>query len=71
MDPKLPAVPEVVVGGAVDVQAPLPLASDGVLRWLWHSRFGDMLIEVIGEEVFVNGERVTHAGARPSVQPGA
>jgi hypothetical protein len=57
VDPK-PPVPEFVIGHADDAQPPLPLASDGVQRWLWHSRFGDMLIEVIGEEVLVNGERV-------------
>jgi len=54
-----PARPEVVVGHAADeAQPPLPLASDGVQRWLWHGRFGDMLIEVVGDEVFVNGQRV-------------
>ena len=49
---------EHVIGRADDAQPPLPLASDGVLRWLWHSRFGDILIEVMGDEVFVNGQRV-------------
>lgn len=36
----------------------LPLGSDGVRRWVWHSRHGAMLIEVIGGEAFVNGQRV-------------
>ena len=36
----------------------LPLGSDGVRRWVWHSRHGEMLIEVIGKEAFVNGRRV-------------
>lgn len=40
-------------------QALLPLSSDGVQRWVWHSRYGDMLIEVVGEQVFVNGRLVT------------
>lgn len=54
-----PAVPEHVVGPAADDgQVPLPLAAPGVQRWLWHSRFGDMLIEVVGADVFVNGQRV-------------
>lgn len=45
------------------LQPSLPLASDGVQRWVWHSRFGAMLIEVAGDEVFVNGQRVEpHAG---------
>jgi hypothetical protein len=28
------------------------------LRYVWHSRYGDMLIEVRGDEAFVNGQRV-------------
>ncbi|MCW5634031.1 MAG: hypothetical protein KIT17_11920 [Rubrivivax sp.] len=64
MAPEPPPFSEVVIGGAEDAQPPLPLASDGVLRWLWHSRFGDMLIEVIGNEVFVNGQRVARAQER-------
>lgn len=54
----MPPALDVVVGRADDAQPPLPLASDGVLRWLWRGRFGEMLIEVIGDEVFVNGRRV-------------
>jgi hypothetical protein len=53
-----PAVPEQVIGAADDRQPALPLASPGVQRWLWHSRFGDMLIEVVGPDVLVNGQRV-------------
>ncbi len=51
-------VAERIVGSAADTQPALPLASDGVMRWVWQGRFGAMLIEVIGSEVFVNGERV-------------
>lgn len=58
VDPNRPPAPEVIVGHADDAQPPLPLASDGVLRWVWHSRYGEMLIEVVGDEVFVNGQRV-------------
>jgi hypothetical protein len=58
VDPTPPPAVEVIVGRADDTQPPLPLASDGVLRWVWHSRFGEMLIEVVGDEVFVNGRRV-------------
>lgn len=36
----------------------LPLGSDGVQRWVWHSRFGAVLIEVVDADVFVNGQRV-------------
>lgn len=27
-------------------------------QWVWHSRFGTIVIEVRGKEVFVNGDRV-------------
>lgn len=57
--PHPPPALEVVIGQADDAQPPLPLASDGVLRWLWRGRFGEMLIEVVGDEVFVNGQRVS------------
>ena len=49
---------DVVIGGADDAQASLPMSSDGVRRWTWQSRYGPMLIEVIGDDVFVNGQRV-------------
>jgi len=37
----------------------LPIGSEGVQRWVWHSRFGEVLIEVAGKQVFVNGQPVT------------
>lgn len=43
-------------------QPPLPLATEGVLRYIWESRYGTMLIEVVGEEVYVNGGRVERVG---------
>lgn len=49
---------DVVLGRADDAQQTLPLASDGVQRWLWQSRYGAILIEVIGTDVFVNGQLV-------------
>jgi hypothetical protein len=39
----------------------LPLATAGVLRHVWESRYGEILIEVVGDEVFVNGCRVERA----------
>ena len=39
-------------------QATLALATPGVQRWVWESRYGPMLLEVAGEQVFVNGQRV-------------
>ena len=58
MNPALSPKAEAVVGFADDDQPSLPLASDGVLRWVWHSKFGAILIEVMGHDVFVNGQRV-------------
>jgi hypothetical protein len=58
VNPRPSRFPDVVVGDADDAQPPLPLASEGVLRWVWRSRFGAILIEVVGDEVFVNGQRV-------------
>lgn len=56
----LPATarPDVVLAPDEPLQPSLPLASDGVQRWVWHSRYGAMLIEVVGADVFVNGQRV-------------
>ena len=39
-------------------QVPLPLATQGVLRYVWESRFGEILIEVAGDCSFVNGQLV-------------
>lgn len=50
--------PEVQLRSADDGQLALALASEGVLRYVWHGRYGDMLIEARGEDVFVNGQRV-------------
>lgn len=59
-----PWSPEVLLRPAEDGQAPLPLGADGVARWVWESRFGAMLIEVVAGEVYVNGQRVQpHADA--------
>lgn len=61
MNGPLPA--EVLLRQADDGQASLPLASAGVQRWVWESRYGPMLIEVIAGEIFVNGSRVEPHGA--------
>jgi hypothetical protein len=51
-------LPEVLLRHDGDQQAALPLASEGVLRYLWDSRYGAILVEVLGDEIFVNGQRV-------------
>lgn len=54
-----PFRPDVILSPDEQVEPSLPLGSDGVQRWVWRSRFGEVLIEVVGEQVFVNGQRVT------------
>ena len=52
---------EVHVGDTDSPQMPLELASDGVLRYVWESKFGPMLIEARDGVSYVNGTRVTSA----------
>ena len=53
-----PLLTEFQLRSADAPQPAQPLASEGVLRCVWHSRYGDMLIEVLGEDVLVNWKRV-------------
>jgi hypothetical protein len=51
------------IAEARDLVAPLIAqgaaeAKDGALRSVWHSRFGDVLVEVRDSCSFVNGQRV-------------
>ncbi len=41
-----------------DRQISLPLATSGIQRYVWESRFGEILIEVIGNLLYVNGQVV-------------
>ena len=50
--------PDVLLASDEQLEPSLPLGSDGVRRWAWHSRPVAMLIEVIGDEAVVNGQRV-------------
>lgn len=56
-----PLLPETLVLSGDSVQAELPLAAEGVLRYVWEHRFGRMLIEVRDGRVFVNGGSVEPA----------
>jgi hypothetical protein len=56
--PNLPLLPEVLLGSQPADQPNLELASQGVQRYVWHSAFGAMLIEVRDGVAFVNGGRV-------------
>ncbi len=50
--------PEIHVGLLNQAEPELPLATDGVLRYVWHSRFGEILVEVRDGKSFVNGHAV-------------
>lgn len=52
-------------------QVPLPLATLGIQRYVWESRFGEILIEVIGDCSYVNGQPVepVEAGAAGATLP--
>ena len=41
------------------------LETQEVLRYVWESRFGDILIEVRGGQVYVNGQAVEPAPPEP------
>ena len=56
-----PILPEVLARRDASSQADLPLASEGVLRYVWESRFGSILIEVKGNRTYVNGQPVVPA----------
>ena len=51
--------PEVLLGDLDREQMPLQLATDGVLRYVWQSAFGPILVEVRDGRAFVNGQQVT------------
>jgi hypothetical protein len=53
-----PLLPEVLLGVQPADQPALPLAAEGVQRYVWHSAYGPMLIEVHDGAAFVNGQRV-------------
>jgi hypothetical protein len=56
-----PLQPEVLTRRAATPQADLPLATAGVLRYAWESKFGPMLIEVRDGRAWVNGQAVEPA----------
>lgn len=64
-----PLRPQVLLRPEAPPQQDLALATAGVLRYVWQHRFGQMLIEVDGDRVFVNGQPVQPAPPSPA-QPG-
>lgn len=53
-----PFHPEQIHGDPAPSQAALPLAAEGVQRFVWKMKHGDILIEILDGVTFVNGERV-------------
>lgn len=58
-----PLLPEILLRQDYSPQADLHLATEGVLRYVWSSAWGDMLIETRDGVVYVNGEKVDAAPA--------
>ena len=53
-----PCTPKSSSGRQRDDEPALPLASEGIERYVWNGTFGPILIEVHDGAAFVNGERV-------------
>lgn len=53
-----PLLPELLLRPESSAQIEIQLAAAGVLRYVWHGRFGPMLIEVSEGRVYVNGSVV-------------
>ena len=53
-----PLLPEVLLGLDKDPQTHFELSTEGVLRYVWESRWGKVLIEVRDGRAYVNGQAV-------------
>jgi hypothetical protein len=58
-------LPEILARPEASPQTDLPLTAEGVLRYVWESKFGDLLIEVKDGRSFVNGQAVEPAEPKP------
>lgn len=56
----VPFRPE-VIRRVETAQSDLRLATEGVARYVWASKFGAILVEVVDGVVYVNGDRVEPA----------
>ncbi len=61
-----PLLPQILRRQTHSPQTDLDFATEGVLRYVWSSEWGDMLIEVRDGVVYVNGRRVDAAPASAS-----
>lgn len=66
-----PLLPEILARRGETPQADLPLAAEGVLRYVWEGRYGPMLIEVMDGRSYVNGQVVEPAEPSTAPQPHA
>ena len=66
-----PLLPEVLRRLEDTPQESLPLATEGVQRYVWESRFGAMLIEVVDDVAYVNGDRIEPVRDRDVPSPAA
>lgn len=62
-----PLLPQILLRQDCSAQTDLDLATEGVLRYVWSSAWGDMLIESIDGVAYVNGQRVD-AAPSPAAQ---
>ena len=60
--------PGASIGAPDEEQSELPLAASGVQRLVWDGRYGQILIEVIGSQVRVNGDVVEPAAEVPAAE---
>lgn len=58
-------LPEILARREASPQADLHMTAEGVLRYVWQSKFGEMLIEVKDGLSFVNGQAVEPLEAKP------
>ena len=63
VNPRPASVPDVPVADPRSGKPPLPAEGAQRQRWLWQGRFGTILIEVVGDAVFVNGQQVRRHAA--------
>jgi hypothetical protein len=54
----IPLLPEVLLGQDTFAEPEMPLATEGVQRYVWHSRFEAMLLEIKDGVAYVNGQAV-------------
>jgi hypothetical protein len=64
-------LPEVLARRGESSQVDLPLATEGVLRYVWECKYGPMLIEVREGRAYVNGKVVERVepGLVPNSRP--